>query len=99
MMMLPPGADGEGQPVRGRQLLSGALRWLSRWAAGPASDTPAAMLSTSELRVLHTKKARHHASTHRGRCAVGRYAGRRGQELGQVGALLSLSRVHGESRR
>ena len=60
MMMPPPGAVGEGHKAgaRGRKIVGAALGWLAKWAGDANGDRPSALATTSELRILHAKKAR-----------------------------------------
>ena len=42
----------------GRRMLRNALRWLAHWADPSDADSRSALATTSELRILHAKKAR-----------------------------------------
>ena len=60
MMMPQSETVGEGRRGfgrRSRKLVGTALRWLARWAGTPAGE-PSALATTSELRILHAKRAR-----------------------------------------
>ena len=59
MIMTPPGAVGEGRKAAatGRRLVGEALGWLARWVGTPGSAEPPLSI-TSELRILHAKRAR-----------------------------------------
>lgn len=42
----------------GRRILRNALRWLAKWADPADAESRSALATTSELRILHAKKAR-----------------------------------------
>lgn len=46
------------RPAHGRKLLRDAFRWLAKWADPSDADARSALATTSELRILHAKKAR-----------------------------------------
>ena len=60
MMMPLADAVGEGRRAgaRGRRIVRAALGWLARWAGDSKSDPLLPLATTSELRILHAKKAR-----------------------------------------
>jgi putative hemolysin len=60
-MMPQPGAVGEGRRTfsrRSRKIVGAALGWLARWASPSNGDAPSSLATTSELRILHAKRAR-----------------------------------------
>jgi putative hemolysin len=60
MMMPLADAVGEGgrAGARSRRIVRAALGWLARWAGSSNSDPLLPLATTSELRILHAKKAR-----------------------------------------
>ena len=61
MMMPQPEAVGEGRRAitRGsRRIVGAALGWLARWAGTSSADSQSPLAITSELRILHAKRAR-----------------------------------------
>jgi putative hemolysin len=60
MMMPRADAVGEGRRAgaRGRRIVRAALGWLARWAGSANSDALLPLATTSELRILHAKRAR-----------------------------------------
>jgi CBS domain containing-hemolysin-like protein len=59
MMMPPADAIGEGRrSPRSRRFVRAAIGWLSRWAGSPNGEGVFPHATTSELRILHAKRAR-----------------------------------------